>query len=114
MRLGSVALVLISFLCAPIVASASWESLREVHGVVLDRESHPLDHAVVQLQNNRTLMVRSYITQGDGKYHFTGLDPDDDYQLIAQYDGFWSHTRTFSRFDSGINRKINLTIRLGR
>ncbi|HTR37023.1 MAG TPA: carboxypeptidase-like regulatory domain-containing protein [Bryobacteraceae bacterium] len=72
------------------------------------------DHAVVQIQNNRPLMVRSYITQSGGEYHFAGLDPDDDYQLRAEYDGLWSHTRTFSRFDSGSNRKVNLTIRLGR
>ena len=108
------ALVVTGLLCAPMVASGSWESFREVHGIVLDRESHPVDHAVVQIQNNRTLMVRSYITQSDGEYHFAGLDPDDDYQLMAEYDGLWSRTRTFSRFDSGKNRKINLTVRLGR
>lgn len=87
---------------------------RAVHGVVTDRRSQPIAHAAVQIQNNWTLVIRSYITQTDGKYHFAGLSPDVNYRLTAEYDGFRSHTRTLSKFDSSRNREIDLPIPLGK
>ena len=37
------------------------------------RPNQPVANAVVQLKNTKTLQIRSFITQGDGNYHFTGL-----------------------------------------
>jgi Carboxypeptidase regulatory-like domain len=72
---------------------------REVQGVVMDQHSHPLEHAVVQIKNDGTAMILSYITQADGKYHFAGLDRDYDYELTAEYDGIRSRTRILSKFN---------------
>ena len=85
-----------------------------VEGVVTDQHSHPLAHVAVQIENNGTLQIRSYITQADGKYHFTGLNSDIDYAVTAQYDGQRSHVRKLSKFDSHQESKIDLTIPLGK
>ncbi len=89
-------------------------STRTVEGVVLDQHSHPVAHAAVQIENDGTLQIRSYITQADGKYHFAGLNGDIDYALTAEYDGLRSHVRKLSKFDSRQDPKIDLTIRFGK
>ena len=39
------------------------QSTRMVEGVVTDRHSHPLAHVAVQIENNGTSQIRSYITK---------------------------------------------------
>jgi hypothetical protein len=89
-------------------------STRMVEGVVTDQHSHPLAHAAVQIENNGTLQIRSFITQADGKYHFTGLNSDMDYALTAEYDGLRSHARKLSKFNSRPEPRIDLTVALGK
>jgi hypothetical protein len=89
-------------------------STRMVEGIVTDQHSHPLAHAAVQIENNGTLQIRSYITQADGKYHFTGLNSDNDYALTAEYDGLRSHVRKLSKFNSHQESKIDLAIPIGK
>ena len=76
--------------------------LRSVMGLVLDAQEQPASGAVVQLKDMRTLQVRSFITQNDGQYHFSGLRPDIDYQLTAKSGDMTAAPRTLSIFD---NRK---------
>ena len=76
--------------------------LRNVMGMVVDAEDQPANGAVVQLKDMRTLQVRSFITQNDGAYHFTGLRPDVDYQITAKFGDMTAAARTLSIFD---NRK---------
>jgi hypothetical protein len=71
-------------------------------GIVLDPKEEPANGAVVQLKDMRTLAVRSFITQGDGQYHFSGLRPDIDYQLTVKFGDMTAAPRTLSIFD---NRK---------
>ena len=85
-----------------------------VHGVVTDQAAHSLKHAVVQIQNDRTLRVTSYITQADGKYHFARLKPDIDYEIKAEYDGFRSSTKRLSKFNERKNPEMDLTVHLGK
>jgi protocatechuate 3,4-dioxygenase beta subunit len=107
----SQAAILIGLTFVPLGAQSP---MRMVHGVVLDRQSHPVDHAAVQIENGLTLQIRSYVTQSDGEYHFAGLSPDYDYKITAEYDGVRSASRTLSKFDSHTNSGINLTIRFGK
>jgi protocatechuate 3,4-dioxygenase beta subunit len=107
----SKAAVLIGLTLVPLGAQAP---MRMVHGVVLDQQSHPVDHAAVQIENGWTLQIRSYVTQSDGEYHFAGLSPDYNYKITAEYDGIRSATRTLSKFDSHKNSDVNLTIRFGK
>jgi hypothetical protein len=80
----------------------------------MDQHLHPLAHAAVQLKNDWTLMILSYITGPDGKYHFAGLNRDNYYELTAEYDGIHSSTRTLSKFNSREDPEIDLTVHLGK
>jgi hypothetical protein len=83
-------------------------SMRVVQGIVLDSDDKPVVGAVVQLKDMRTLQVRSFITLEDGKYHFSGLKLDNDYQLKADHSGMTSGWKTLSVFDSRKVPVINL------
>lgn len=73
---------------------------RSVAGIVTDSSNRPVDGAVVQLKNQRTLEFRSYITQQGGKYHFFRLDPNVDYELRATHNSVWSGKKKLSLFSS--------------
>jgi len=84
---------------------------RSVTGVVTNSSGAPLKGAVVQLENTKTLQIRSFIAKDDGTYIFNGLSTDVDYQLSAQWSGKRSGTKTLSLFDSRPQVKINLEIK---
>jgi hypothetical protein len=84
---------------------------RSVSGVVTNSSGAPLKGAVVQLENTKTLQIRSFIATDDGTYIFNGLNTDVDYQLSAQWSGKRSGTKTLSSFDSRPQVKINLEIK---
>jgi hypothetical protein len=75
---------------------------RSVMGIVVGADDQPANGAVVQLKDMRTLQVRSFITQTDGQYHFSGLRADIDYQLTVKSGDATAAPRTLSLFD---NRK---------
>lgn len=72
---------------------------RVVKGIVTDENDNPLNNAVVQLKNTRTLDVRSYYVRADGRYYFSGLDLNTDYEVRAFLDGWQEKTRRVSAFD---------------
>jgi hypothetical protein len=84
---------------------------RSVTGAVTDTSGAPLKGAVVQLENTKTLQVRSFIAKDDGTYVFNGLNTDVDYQLTAQWNGKRSGMKILSSFDSRPEVKINLQIK---
>jgi hypothetical protein len=84
--------------------------LRTVHGVVMDKSESPIPAAVVFLKNTRTNAIRSYISDEQGDYRFSGLDPNTDYEVHAEKDGAQSSTRTVSSFDSKKDITLNLKI----
>jgi hypothetical protein len=86
------------------------DKLRSVQGIVTDAQDNPIVGAVVQLKNTKTLQVRSFITQEQGSYQFSGLDPNVDYTLKAEHQGASSPVRTLSAFDSRKQPVINLKI----
>jgi hypothetical protein len=45
---------------------------RSVQGAVTSADDTPVNGAVVQLKNLKTLQIRSFITQEDGIYYFHG------------------------------------------
>lgn len=92
------------------IAPGQGPQLRTVHGVVLDKSDGPVVSGVVFLKNTRTNAVRSYISDDQGNYRFSGLDPNVDYEIHAEKDGAKSPTRTVSSFDSKKEIVINLKI----
>ena len=78
-------------------------TVRSLQGQVVDPDDKPATGAVVQLKDTRTLQVRSFITQANGEYRFSGLRADTDYEVKADYNGMTSDNKRLSNFD---NRKI--------
>jgi hypothetical protein len=84
--------------------------LRTVHGIVEDKSENLVSESVVFLKNTRTNVVRSSYTDATGKYRFSGLDPNADYEVHAEKEGSKSSTRTVSSFDSRKDITLNLKI----
>jgi hypothetical protein len=76
------------------------QAVRVVQGNVFNANSQPQTNAVVYLQDQKTLEVRTFITQTDGHYRFGQLSSDVDYQLWAEFQGHKSKNRAISSFDS--------------
>ncbi|HZR29553.1 MAG TPA: carboxypeptidase-like regulatory domain-containing protein [Terriglobales bacterium] len=85
-------------------------AVRSVSGVVLDQSDNPIARAVVYLKNTKTLNVKTSITTDSGKYQFSGLAPNQDYELYAGLNGSKSPTKTLSGFDSREKTTLNLHI----
>jgi hypothetical protein len=83
---------------------------RSVSGEVTGPDDTPIDGAVVQLKNTKTLQIRSFITQDHGNYRFNGLNTDTDYELRAEFNGMSSSTKTLSSFDDRKAATINLKL----
>lgn len=107
LRLFSLTLLLTLSAC---LAAAQASQLRTVHGEVMDASENPAVSAVVFLRNTHNNEVRSYISDDQGNYRFSGLDPNVDYEIHAEKDGAKSPTRTISSFDSKKDIVINLKI----
>jgi len=87
-------------------------TVRSLQGQVVDPDDKPAVGAVVQLKDTRTLQVRSFITQQNGEYRFSGLRADTDYEVKADFNGLTSDNKRLSNFD---NRKIaTVNIKLNR
>lgn len=83
---------------------------RIVEGRVTDPDDKPVNGAVVQLKDMRSLQVRSFITQNDGEYHFSSLKIDNDYQIKGDFSGMTSGWKTLSVFDTRKEPVINLKL----
>jgi hypothetical protein len=115
-RIALLTLALWTF--APAVSAAQKkvpsDGLRFLSGVVTDQDARPLPRAAVQIENEKTLQIRSYITGEHGEFHFAELSPDADYDVRAEFDGIRSSKKTLSQFDSRPMPTITLVIRLPR
>src|SRR5450432_3833839 len=86
-------------------------STRSLEGTVTDASGNPVEKAVVQLKDTKSLQIRSFITAADGSYHFAGLSPNLEYELKAEYQGASSDRKTLSIFNSKKAPKINLKLK---
>ena len=87
-------------------------SLRTLTGDVTDRSKEPLRGAIVEVQNESTLAVVSYITDAKGNFSFKRLNGETDYKVWATYRGKRSKTRELSHFDSNLHPDFHLAIEL--
>ena len=85
-------------------------TVRNLQGQVVDPEDKPVSGAVVQLKDTRTLQVRSFITQANGDYRFSGLRADTDYEIKADYNGMSSDNKRLSNFDTRKIATVNLKL----
>jgi hypothetical protein len=104
--------MLMVFTCITLISPATGigQASRVVQGRVIDVHEKPQPNAVVYLQNEKSLEVRTYITTEDGSYRFGQLGSDVDYQLWAKFQGSKSKTRSISSFDS--KKQFNFDLKL--
>jgi len=95
---------------APVAGPPGTPITRSIVGTVVDSHDSPVPRAIVLLKDTKTLQVRSYLAQDDGKYHFYGLSSDINYELRAQANGLTSPIKTVSVFDS--HRIVTLNLKL--
>jgi Carboxypeptidase regulatory-like domain len=99
-------------LLAPLAAGQKHDSSpRSVSGRVVNAEDQPLAKAVVYLKDIKTLAIRSYITQEDGSFHFSGLGLNVDYEIYADFQGARSNVKTLSAFDEHKQTMFTLKVR---
>jgi protocatechuate 3,4-dioxygenase beta subunit len=94
------AIALLAVLATAAHARQEKGQLRTVHGTVYDSSGAPIASAIVYLKNVRTLAIRTYISNPQGQYRFSGLDPNADYRIHAEHQDLTSSTRTISSYDS--------------
>lgn len=112
---GGTKQILFAVLALPLLGGRALHaqtSLRTLHGTVTDRHHEPLRGAIVQVQNEATGSVVSFLTDRQGTYNFKRLSPQDDYRIWATYKGQKSRSREMSHFDSKPDKLIAFTIRL--
>jgi hypothetical protein len=85
-------------------------STRSVEGVVNNAAGSPVNKAVVQLKDTKTLQIRSFMTGDDGAYHFAGLSTNVEYELKAQHDGASSGSKSLGVYDSRKKAVVNLKL----
>jgi hypothetical protein len=90
------------------------QQTRSVQGVVHAADGAPQSGAVVQLENKRTMQIRSFISQADGTYYFHDLSADVDYELRADFRGAASDKHTVSSFDSRPDVTIDLHLKAAK
>lgn len=83
---------------------------RTLEGMVTDANENAAVGAVVKLKDLKSLSVRSFITKDDGKYHFSGLSMNDDYQVWADYTGMTCKPRNLSVYDSRKKPRLDLKL----
>ena len=92
------------------VAQSLGQAARVVQGAVQNENDQPQANAVVYLQDQKSLEVRTYITEANGHYRFGQLSTEVDYQLWAEYKGHKSKTRSISSFDS--KKEFNFDLKI--
>lgn len=83
---------------------------RTLEGTVQDEQENMIEGAVVKLKNKKSLQVVSFITRVDGKFRFTQLRKDVDYEVQADHKNLASTPRTLSVFDE--RKKVIMTLKL--
>lgn len=111
LRLGIVvALSLFALSVAEAPAQTRESQLRTVRGTVTNRDDSPVATGVVYLKDMRTLSVKTHISDDAGNYRFSGLDPNVDYEIHAEYQDLASAKRTISSLDSRKDIVVNLKL----
>jgi hypothetical protein len=79
-------------------------------GHVVDDREQPLQKAIVYLKNTKNLAIKTYISEPDGTFRFSGLAPNIDYEVYAEHEGARSDVKTLSGFDN--RRQVSMTLKI--
>jgi len=96
----------------PAAAQKKEAPIKTVHGVVQDKSENPISGAIVFLKNLQNNSIKTSFADESGGYRFSGLDPNTDYEIHAEFKDDVSPTKRLSSLDS--RRDIALTLTIGR
>ncbi|MCC6262099.1 MAG: carboxypeptidase regulatory-like domain-containing protein [Bryobacterales bacterium] len=103
-------LLLGALVCAGMAFAQTSDNLRAVEGVVKDSGGSPVNGAIVQLKDTKTLQIRSFITRENGAYMFQGLKKSVAYELKAKFKDRESSPKLLTIFDERQRATIDLEI----
>ncbi len=109
-RTLAAALVTVLLGGAALLVAQSGDNLRAVEGVVSDAGGSPVNGAIVQLKDTKTLQIRSFITRENGAYLFQGLKKSVEYELKAKYKDRESPAKLLTIFDDRQRATIDLKL----
>jgi len=118
-RLTTIAAILLAFGALLVVPTAGATTVfqrgaqgeaRTLVGHVVDDREQPLQKAIVYLKNTKNLAIKTYISEPDGTFRFSGISANIDYEVYAEHNGARSDTKTLSGFDS--RRQVNMTLKI--
>lgn len=88
----------------------SGDGLRAVEGTVMDSSGTPVNGAIVQLKDMKTLQIRSFITRENGAFVFQGIKRSVEYELKAKHQNRESKPRLLTIFDDRQRATIDLKL----
>lgn len=89
---------------APLAFAQAKPAVRHtVDGIVVNGAKAPVAGAVVYLENPKSLDVQSYLTDAQGRYHFSQISPQTDYEVWAEQNGVQSKHKFISQFSSHVS-----------
>jgi len=86
-------------------------TMRSLSGTVTDEGHEPIRGAVVELRNESSQALVTFITEPNGSYNFKRLDGNADYVVWVVFRGKHSATHTISKFDSHMEKVIDFTVK---
>lgn len=102
--------------CVAVAATAAETTkvphLRTIDGQVCNKDGSPITGAIVYLKDEKSLAVKSYLSDDEGRFHFRQLSMNLDYDLWAELNGKRSRTKNISQFNSkpDLHYKLKLPI----
>ena len=98
----------------PAAETTKVPKLRTVEGMVCRDDGKPVQGAVVYLQDSKSLAVKSYLSDAEGRFHFRELSMSADYDLWAELNGKRSRTKSISQFNSRPDLKYRLKVKVAQ
>jgi|ERR1700693_2248739 len=111
MRLAAAACLIATLFTTALIGQNDDTGTRSVQGVVTDASGRPVAGAVVQLKDTKSLQIRSFLTEADGSYHFSGLSTNVEYELEAKKDSVTSGKKTLNVFNTKKAATVNLKLK---
>ncbi len=102
--------VILTLVLAATLSLSAEPQTRFLAGKVMDPNDQGIPRAIVYLKNTKTLVIKTYIAEQDGAYHFPGLSPNVDYEVYAESNGKRSDVKAVSSYDTKPRLNINLRI----
>jgi hypothetical protein len=73
---------------------------RTIQGTVKDASDNPLSDAIVQLKEMKTSKIVDFATKDDGKFAFSDLPMDINYELAAKHGDLTAPVKKVSIYDT--------------